>query len=173
MGFQSTVYPTTGRGIPGELAFDTPLRATPGMIDPAATAANCQYGRFFTKDAVSGLYSPGGALDTDTIFGGIANSPKEGIAYGTLGNPFDASLLVAPGDIAAFIEMGAPWVRVARTSREGDVAVYSTTTGEVNTMAPGGTPAAGFAEIPNAVVYRVASLYDGVTDTIVCIKLTN
>ena len=173
MALQSTVYRSIGRGVPGELAFDTPLRATPGMIDPAAVAANCAYGRFFTKSADTGLYSPGGTLDADTIFGGIANSPKEGIAYGTLNEPFAPSLAIRPGDVAAFIEMGAPWVSVARASKIGDPVIYSTLTGEVNTMAPGATAPTDFAAIPNAVVYRIGTEFEGVTGNIVCIKLTN
>lgn len=173
MTLQSTVYSTLGHGVPGELAFDTPLRATPGTIDPAATAANCVMGRYFTKSRTTGLYRPGGdtATDTTLIFGGIAGSPKSAIAYGVGTDPFAASLALAPGDTTDFFEMATPWIRVTAAALIGDIVAYDIVTGQLFTYAPGATIPAGRLAVPNAVVYRVGTSLSG--GDVICVKLTN
>lgn len=173
--FQQTVNRDIGAGIPGELAFDGPLRATPGFIDPAANAANCVLGRYFTKNRDTGLYGPGGDIGTnpDLILGGIAGTPKEMINYGTAaGGPLGPSLIVKPGSLATFFEMGMVWVLLAAPAQEGDIAVYTITTGVIATVPPEdiGTLPATQLQVPNAVVYRVAATAAG---DVACIKLTN
>lgn len=172
--FQQTINSTIAAGIPGELAFDGPLRATPGFIDAAAVAANCVLGRYFTKNRVSGFYGPGGDTGTnvDLILGGIAGTPKEQIAYGTLGAPLAPSLAVKPGSLVTFFEMGMVWVRLAAPCKQGDIAVYTIATGVISTVPPEsiGTLPVTQLRVPNAVVYRVAA--DAAGD-VACIKLTN
>lgn len=172
--FQQTVNKDIGAGIPGELAFDGPLRATPGMIDPAATAANCVLGRYFTKSRLTGLYGPGGdtAGNPDLVFGGIAGTPKEMINYGTAaGGPLAPSLLLKPGSQATFFEMATPWVSVGAPAHISDTVIYEIATGIISTV-PHETavPALSLA-VPNAVVYRVGTTLSG--GDVVCIKLTN
>lgn len=173
MTLQSTVYSTTGRGLPGELAFDTPLRANAGTIDPAATAANCMIGRYYTKSRTTGLYRPGGdtATDTTLIFGGIAGSPKSSIAYGVLNDPLAPSLALQPGDTTDFFEMATPWISVNAPAVIGDVVAYDIVTGVMYTYAPGASIPAGRLAVPNAVVYRVGTSLAG--GDIICVKLTN
>lgn len=171
--FQQTVNSNIGAGIPGELAFDGPLRATPGTIDPAATAANCVLGRYFTKNRDTGLYGPGGdtAGNVDLQFGGIAGTPKELINYGSSTNHLAPSLLVKPGSLATFFEMGMVWVSVAAPAQISDKVIYTIATGVIATVpAETAVPALSLA-VPNAVVYRIGTDLAG-GDTI-CIKLTN
>lgn len=174
MLFQQTVNRDIGAGIPGELAFDGPLRATPGLIDPAAIAANCVLGRYFTKNRDTALYGPGGDTGTnpDLIFGGIAGTPKELINYGVGGDPLAPSLLLKPGSLATFFEMGMVWVVLAAPAQEGDIAVYTIATGVISTVPPesiGALPSTQL-RIPNAVVYRVGAAAAG---DVACIQLTN
>lgn len=172
--FQQTVNRDIGAGIPGELAFDGPLRATPGTIDPAATAANCVLGRYFTKNRDTALYGPGGdtAGNVDLHFGGIAITPKELINYGTAaGGPLAPSLLMKPGSLATFVEMGMVWVSVAAPAQITDKVIYTIATGVIATVpAETAVPALSLA-VPNAVVYRVGTDLAG--GDVICIKLTN
>lgn len=175
MTIQQVVYRDIGHGIPGELAFDGPLRATAGMIDLAADAANCVVGRYFSKNRTTGAYTPGGDPETDVNLttGGVAGSPKSGIAYGLLNDPFAASLNLLPGSVTDFFEMATPWVSVAKPAKVGDIAVYTITTGVISTVTPAelATLPATELAIPNAVVYRVGTTNaDG---GIIAIKLTN
>lgn len=172
--FQQTVNKDIGVGIPGELAFDGPLRVTPGTIDPAATAANCVLGRYFTRNRDTGLYGPGGdtAGNVDLQFGGIAGNPKELINYGTAaGGPLAPSLLVKPGSLASFTEMGMVWVSVAAPAQISDKVIYTIATGVIATVpAETAVPALSLA-VPNAVVYRIGTDLAG--GDVICIKLTN
>lgn len=173
MALQTTVYRTLARGIPGELAFDGPLRASPGAISPTASAANCVIGRYFTKSRTDGTYRPGGdtATDTTLTFGGIAGSPKSAIAYGVLNDPLAPSLQLRPGSITDFFEMATPWISVAAPAKVGDVVAYDIVTGELSTFAPGASITAGKLAVPNTTVYRVGTDASG-GDIIAC-KLTN
>lgn len=173
--FQQTLNGNIAAGIPGELAFDGPLRASPGFIDGAANAANCFLGRFYTKNRDTGLYQPGGDMvaNDDLLFGGIAGTPKEMIGYGTTaGGPLAPSLAVKPGSLATFFEMGMVNVAMAAPCQEGDIAVYTIATGVISTVPPEsiGTLPATQQQIPNAVVYRVVASAAG---DVACIKLTN
>lgn len=172
--FQQTVNRDIGAGIPGELAFDGPLRATPGIIDPAAVAANCVLGRYFTKNRDTALYGPGGdtGANADLVLGGIAITPKELINYGTAaGGPLAPSLLMKPGSLATFVEMGMVWVSVTAPAQISDKVIYAIATGVISTV-PHETavPALSLA-VPNAEVHRVGTDLAG--GDVICIKLTN
>lgn len=161
--FQQTVKRYMGAGIVGEIAFYGPHRVEPGVI-AAAKAENAYIGRFYTKDAATGEFSPGGTIDNvGTLFGGIAISPKELAAFGTqAGGPLAASLFIGNQIGASFMSMGFVWLRNADglTTQQGMRLVYVIETGVIS-LAPGdtgeegGTPVpAGAALVPNAVVYR-------------------
>lgn len=172
--FQQTINSNMGVGIPGELAFDGPLRAQPGFIDPAATAANCVLGRYFTKNRDTGLYAPGGdtTANADLMLGGIAGTPKELINYGTAaGGPLAPSLLVKPGSLATFFEMAMVFVQVAAPCQVGDKVIYAVATGIIATVPAETAVPAGSLAVPNAVVYRHATDLAG--GDVICIKLTN
>lgn len=169
---QSTVNANIAAGIPGELAFDSPKRASPGQIDPAALAANCVIGRYFTKNRDTGLYAPGGntATNNDLVFGGILGSPKEHVGIGALGDPFAPTLAIQPGSIGTFFEMCMIFVISPAPCQEGDIAIYNTTTGVISFLSRETAVPAGSLQIPNAVVHRVAAVAAG---DVACIKLTN
>lgn len=172
--FQSTVLGDLAAGIPGELAFDSPLRCSPGFVAADATPANVVIGRFFTKNRDTGLYQPGGDMvaNDDLLFGGIMGSPKEQIGLGVFGDPFAPSLTIPVGSLASFYEMCMLWVIAPAACQVGDIAVYTIATGVISTIKPedlADLPATQL-QIPNAVVYRVAALAAG---DVACIKLTN
>lgn len=151
--FQTQVRDFMGSGIPGEFAYTGPRRVKPGFIAAAAIATNCVIGRFFTKNVTTGELSPGGALvDGTTIFGGVLGFPKEHSSYGTLGDPFAATLTLPPGSKGDFIEMGEPFVFVNNVCKRGDLLAYEVTTGEIYAYTEGTAPPAGQALIPNAII---------------------
>lgn len=72
---------------------------------------------------------------------------------------------------ADFLTMGDVVVQVSTPCKIGDLVAYDTTTGELSTVAVGGSASGGKALIPNATVYRfpVTSGSGGLT----VIRLTN
>ena len=90
MGFQSTVALNQGFGVVGEVVFEGPLRATPGVLK--GTAANIVVGRAFSIDPADGQYTPGGSFG----FGGILSNPKALQSVGTTANgPLDTRPVAA------------------------------------------------------------------------------
>lgn len=167
--FQQVVRPVLAAGVPGELAFDGPLRVRPGIISLDAAPENCVFSRFFTLDDSTGEFSPGGALSDTVSLGGILGFPKEHPSFGVLGDPFAPSLNLAPGSNAAFIEMGMVWVICSTAADESNVVAYDNATGAIgayiNVAAIPGTS----TQLKNASVYRSRSTVPG---GIVCIKIT-
>lgn len=175
MPFQTAIPSKQGYGVVGEFAFDSPSRVQPSLIDPAATAANCEIGRVFTITKATGLYLPGGDLSLATIkFGGILGFPKENVLYGTAnGGALSGSLLVKPGTIGSFIEMGMVIVKINGAANVGDIGVYTVADGTVGVVAPANVGAIPGTQrqIPNCEVYRTAAI--GAGDHLVVFKLTN
>jgi hypothetical protein len=171
--FQSQVRDFIGSGIPGEFAYTGPRRVKPGFIAAAATAVNCVIGRFYTKNVTTGELSPGGTLvDGTTIFGGILGFPKEHASFGTLGDPFAATLTLPPGAKGDFIEMGEPFVFVNNVCKRGDLLAYEVATGKLYAYTNGTAPPAGQALIPNAQVSGM-NYNSAVGGSVVIVTLTN
>lgn len=166
MAFQTSVNARMGAGIPGELAFEGPLRATPAMLDSTAPANNV-FGRFFTDrgtvqadPAASAISAQAGG--TGAPIGFLAN-PKEHVLAEAQGfNPTNA---LPNGVVASFVSMGYLFVTLTnddRTAAPGDQVAYQTATGELISVAPGDAAPAGAALIPTAIVYRYRA--EGVED---------
>lgn len=174
MSFQKEVRFDQAFGVPGEIIFDGPTRATPYSIDPAAVAANVQVARFFTLNRASGYAAPGGNLDADpatVVIAGILSSPKQYALTGVAGDPLAPSMLVEPGTTAEFLSMGMICVQSKSACKPGDYVIYNTTTGELDTMdVDAAAPPAGWAPVPNALVHRSQT---GATGGLVVAKLTN
>lgn len=172
MPFQSTVRMDQAFGVPGEIIFDSPLRAQPYTIAAAAVAANCVVGRVFCLDRTTRFVSPGGDLTSDAVkFAGIMSSPKQYAATGVAGDPLAPSLLVDPGSEAEFVSMGMIVITTTRATKPGDIVIYNTTTGVVDTMDVLATPPAGYSPVPNAEVHR--SYTTDAAGGLVVAKLTN
>ena len=160
MAFQSTVALNQGFGVPGEIAFEGPLRATPGVVK--GTAANIVVGRAFTIDSADGQYSPGGT----GVFGGILANPKALQSIGTsAGGPLAPTLTVPAGTVCDFVTMGTIVVSLANACAIGDAVKFNNTTGILSA----GSAGAGETAVPNCKVVRYANAAAGLA----VIALTN
>lgn len=158
--FQTSVKRALGFGVVGELAFEGPLRAQPGVIK-SADAANNVVGRAFTIDPADGTYVAGGS----GAFGGILANPKEYPSLGTqAGGPLAPTLTVPNGTIGDFVSMGELVVTLDGTAGEIGAPVYYVTATGVLTLNATGTTA-----IPNAKLVR----YEHSGAGLAVIRLTN
>lgn len=150
--FQSTVASDIGFGVVGELAFDGPLNAQPGILN-SADAANNVIGRAFTHLAAEGQMTAGGV----GVFAGILANPKAYASRGTtVGGTLAPTLTLANGEEGEFVQE-TPGIIVtfgATAANIGDHVIYDTTTGVLATLAPGVAVPGGSLKIPGAVVVR-------------------
>lgn len=129
MGFQSSVALNQGFGVVGEIVFEGPLRATPGVLK--GTAANIVVGRAFSIDPADGQYTPGGAF----TFGGILSNPKALQSIGTTANgPLAPTLTVPAGTIGEFVGMGLLVVALLNACNIGDKVTYATADGQLSAL---------------------------------------
>lgn len=172
---QTTIRSDIGHGIPGEIAFDSPSRVTPYNLN-SASAANNIFGRYFTRVAgsenlttdVAGDVQAGG---TGTV-GGILINPRNhvGLGDGTWALGSDSN--VGNGTAVELLSMGIVFVMLATGGgRVGNRVQYNTTTGELDLLADGASPASGFAIVPNAQIDRHDC--QAGTNVLAIIKLTN
>lgn len=131
MTFQSSVALDQGFGVVGEVVFEGPLRATPGVLK--GTAANIIVGRAFTIDPADGQYSPGGT----GVYGGILSNPKALQSIGTsAGGPLAPTLTVPAGTIGEMATMGEVLIAAANAVALGDKAMFAQSTGVISALPP-------------------------------------
>jgi len=153
MGFQSTVALNQGFGVVGEIVFEGPLRATPGIIKGADASLNV-VGRAFTIDTADGQYTAGGT----GVFGGILANPKALSSVGTsAGGPLAPTLTVPNGTVGEFVTMGEIVVALGAAANIGDAVKFVNATGVIATGAAG----AGETAIANAKVVRFSNAAAG------------
>lgn len=145
MAWQNSIKRVLGAGIAGELAFEGPLRAQPGILK-SASADNNVFGRWFAIDTSDGTYVAGGAGSR----GGILANPKAHVALGTAaGGPLAPSLALPNGTVADFVSMGEIWVNLDATAGNIGAPVYFVAlTGALTLNATGNTA------VPNATLVR-------------------
>jgi hypothetical protein len=152
MTFQSTVALAQGFGVQGEIVFDGPLRATPGVLK--GTAANIVVGRAFTIDTADGQYSPGGT----GVYGGILIDPKALQSLGTSGGgPLAPTLTVPAGTIGQFCTMGEICVALTNAATIGDGVYFVNADGTLGA----GTATTGQTQIAGAKVERYSNAAAG------------
>jgi hypothetical protein len=128
--FQSTIRGAMADGVVGELAYDGPCRAQPGILD-SADAANNVIGRVFTVVS-EGVFQAGGV----GAFAGILFNPKVYASYGTpAAGPLAATMTLANNIPGEFLTMGIVYVNLPGAAAIGDLVTYNTTTGALNTVA--------------------------------------
>lgn len=170
MAFQSTVSNMLGFGVVGETYLDGPLRAQPGRLD-STSAANNVIGRAFTvKDDATASFDTSAdpqPLDVQAggagIFAGILANPKVYALQGTTaGGTLAASLTLPNNTMVELVqECAGIIIAVPATCAIGDWVWYSTTTGELQTTAPGASAPAGTARVPNGRITRYESAAAG------------
>jgi hypothetical protein len=150
MGFQTAVVADIKSGVIGEIAYDGPIRVRTAVLDSGAGAANNVIGRVFTwQDRAAETVKAGGAA---ADFAGILINPKTHALLGTAaGGTLADSLTLADGTPVELMFMGEVFVSISTTGGTiGAALKYNTTTGVIDF----GTPGAGEAAIPNAVLER-------------------
>jgi len=139
MGFQSTINVAQGFGVVGEIVFDGPTRAQPGVLKvgtSTAGGADIVVGRAFTIDAADGQFQPGGA----GTFGGILANPKALSSIGTSsGGPLAPTLTVPAGEVGEFVTMGEILVALAAAAAIGDGVMFANVTGILSPLAAAAT----------------------------------
>lgn len=155
MGLQSTVALNQGFGVIGEIQFEGPTRAQPGVMKAGtATAADIVVGRAFTIDAADGAFQPGGT----GVFGGILINPKGMSSVGTAANgPLAPTLTVPAGTVGEFLTMGEILVSTSNAAAIGAGVYFVNATGALGA----GTAAGGQTQIAGAQVKRYANTSPG------------
>ncbi|MDR0736615.1 MAG: hypothetical protein LBF51_07275 [Zoogloeaceae bacterium] len=149
MTFQKNIDYDQGFGVVGEIAFDGPTRALPGVLK-SAVAANNVVGRWFTRNA-DGTFGAGGT----GAEGGILANPKTYAAQGTIADGTLAPTLTLRNDeVVEFVTEGEIIVSLAAAAAQGDDVHYATATGILKAVAPGTAPVTGYAAVPGAKVSR-------------------
>lgn len=148
---QSTVALAQGYGVIGEVIFEGPLRAQPGVIKAgSATAADIVVGRAFTIDTSDNQFQPGGTGP----FGGILSNPKALQSVGTLaGGPLAPTLTIPAGTVGEFTRMGEMLVYLENAATVGDGVYFTNATGALSA----GTATSGQTQITGAKVERFSN----------------
>lgn len=158
--FQTAIGTDIAAGVVGELAFEGPLNATPGVLNSGDATLNV-IGRAFTYVSPSaapvGLHAKavqaGGA---GAVFCGILANPKVYGNRGTsAGGTLAASMTLPNGEIGEFVQhTPGIYVTFAVAANVGDQVAYTDATGVLVPLAPGVAPGAGQTLIRGAVVVR-------------------
>lgn len=168
MPFQSTVNQLQGFGVVGELFSEGPTRSRPYTLASLA-AANNVMGRAFTLAAEGAGFARAGGTGA---FAGLMVGPKEQAMQGTaVGGTLAPTLTLRNGEVAEMCDMGQVIIELPGAANVGDLLVYHTTTGVLDSIAPDASPAgppANHAYVPNAFV----AAYD-VTSGLAVAQLTN
>lgn len=172
MAFQSAVNARIGAGIPGELAYEGPLRATPAVA-VTADPVNNVFGRAFTITTVpttsieEGLRVSAGGTG---VFLGILSNPKEHV---TASEGWDYEFSLPNGVVASFVDMGMLFVKLTNAAQPGQGVAFDNATGELSAIAAGTAPAAGSTVIHGAQVIRYAGSTTAPFDGLAVIQLTS
>lgn len=165
MAFQSAVRNRIANGIPGELAFDGPLRADPAVVNTTPETNNV-FGRAFTlvtnPDPVaqeSTIVQAGGT----GVFYGLLSNPKEHVNMS--GSAYTAEFYLRNSRVASFVKMGRIYVDFDIAATPGMQVAFNNTTGALVPIAAGGSAGAGETLIAGAKVIRylgsVTAPYNG------------
>lgn len=150
--FQSTVRYDQGSGIPGEIAYDGPHRAEPGILAASGTVGNV----FSENPANPGFWSPG--TQANAVRFALLTTPKQYAAFGTqAGGPLAPTMVLPANAEGEFTSMGQIFVLSsnaggASASKPGDLVYFNNTTGLIVTAAPGAAAPATSTLLPGAVV---------------------
>lgn len=165
MKFQQKVNFDYGFGIPGEVAFDGPTRAKPGVLK-SDDEKNNVFGRVFTLNADGKTIGAGGEGE----FWGILGDPKSHTYTGRVDDD-TSSLYVSNGVVGAFYDMALINVLTSEAAQIGDNLWYDTGTGEIIAQDKTVTTLAGHLQVPNAKVSRLPQ--ESATGGLIVAQLTN
>lgn len=133
MTFQSSVNLAMGAGVVGDVSFESPLRATPYVLNSADAAYNV-VGRAFTTSA-EGVAVAGGVIGNGVSFAGILANPKVYPLQGTSAGTLTPTLVLPNAATAELVTMGDIFVALPAAAAIGDKITYNTTTGLLGSVA--------------------------------------
>jgi len=138
---QATVAIYNAAGVPGDLAFDGPIRAKAYNLN-SASVPNV-FGYAYTILSAANPNPAGGSGNGASaraggtgVFAGILQNPKAYPLYGTTGDPLAPSLVVPEDSIGDLLTMGEIWVNLPGPAEPGDLVTYDPLTGALNSIAP-------------------------------------
>lgn len=140
--FQSAVNIFTALGIPGELAFDGPIRSKSYILNSSGTPN--LVGNYFTVSAQGNVdpsgnsaYSPTAQAGGTGVMGGILWNPKQYVSFGTTANgPLGPTLQLADNTQGELLSMGEVFVYLPGPANIGDLVVYDPLTGNLSSITP-------------------------------------
>lgn len=158
MAFQTTIRADIGSGYPGDLALHGPVSASPVIVDPGAgDVADLVIGRVFSldtsTDGITMKAVPGSPGTEGYALSGILVQRTEYVNRSDLGT----SLTLLTGEIAEVLHRcDGVFVIAANPGlvRIGNYVIFDKDTGEIDTVAPGGTLPVGWAILDGATVVR-------------------
>lgn len=140
---QTSVTIYNALGIPGDIAFDGPMRAraynlfsngTPNVVGYAYTVSSGANPNPATAAGNAGTATVGGS----GIFAGILINPKEypGRGNATIGGALASTLILPDYSIGDLMTLGEIFVNLPGPANVGDLITYDPATGALNSIAP-------------------------------------
>ena len=140
-GFQSTLNIWSAAGVPGDLAFDGPMRSAPHNLFSSGVPNVIGY--VYTKtsggnpDPVPGSANAGTAqVGGSGQFAGILVNSKEYASYGMANGPLNPTMALPDNSIGELLTMGYIWVVLPGPANVGDQVEYDPATGALNSFTP-------------------------------------
>jgi hypothetical protein len=160
MGFQQGPITQTlqGAGVPGARAYDGPSRVYPWTL--VSTPQLNVVGATAYTETTEGVAQAGGT----GVFAGLLVDPKAYVAWGNgaIEGALAPTMTLPDGTIGELAVMGTFFLTLASAGNIGDKIVYDTTTGALDRIASTGSPATGYALVPNATIILRASAAGGI-----------
>lgn len=164
MAFQSSVNIYEALGVPGDLAFDGPMRAapynlysagTPNVVGYAFTKTNGANPDTTSGSPLAGTAAVGGAATRQ--FAGILVNSKEYALFGTTGAPLGATLALPDYSVGTLLTMGQVVVSLDNQPNVGDLVTYDPADGSLSSI----PPTVNFVGSSSTTTLTVASISSG------------
>lgn len=165
MAFQSNVRIDQTTGIVGEIIYDGPVRAQPGILRTTVETNNV-IGRAFTyldTTANDTVVQAGGSGTAPSTFAGILVNPKVYATSGPTTGTLDPTLQLPNETEVELLSMGIIVVNMLTAAQIGADVYWVPGSGELTTTAGGNV------QVPNATVVRQTTTAPGLA----IIQLTN
>ncbi len=160
--FQSTINTYPALGVPGDLAFNGPIRGIPYNLYSAGTPNILGYAFTVSNggnpDPLGGTPNAGTATVGGTgKFAGILYNTKEYSSFGTSGAPLNPTLALPDYTVGSLMQMGEVFVNVDNQPSIGDLVTYDPADGSISTVAP----TVNFVGSSSTTTLTVASISSG------------
>ena len=141
MGFQSTVNIYSALGVPGDLAFDGPIRSAPYTLNSSGTANYIGYAYTVSDGANpdpsgNSPYAGTARVGGTGVFAGILVNSKEYASFGGDDGPLSPTLALPDYSTGELLTMGYVFVELPGPADVGDQVFYNTTSGALGSLSP-------------------------------------